>query len=300
MRKRILSFITLLLLVITTTVPTYANNQKNDSDIYYTTQHGVELTQTQYENLTKVYTPEELDCLPIPFIERNKNDDQLRLADSDEAYVVTQTLYDDNNQPVNTINKEVSETEAMMLANLPKTTLSNSWETSTKKITIKVVLGASISTKRITLINKWLSLPKVRSFDVLAIRPSAASISLLDSEFDAAQNYDNKSINYSFYGDNTKKLTGWTTGQGGIGTSMNIVDDVSTSLSNSMAITLLTGALPFTVYGTYQHATSDLTLSQSQNYTFSSSGLGGVLKFANSVSSKYDGMKGVSATCALP
>lgn len=81
---------------------------------------------------------------------------------------------------------------------------------------------------------------------------------------------------------------------------MNIVDDVSTSLSNSMAITLLTGALPFTVYGTYQHATSDLTLSQSQNYTFSSSGLGSVLKFANSVSSKYDGMKGVSATCALP
>lgn len=193
MRKRILSFITLLLLVITTTVPTYANNQKNGSDIYYTTQHGVELTQIQYENLTKVYTPEELDCLPIPFIERNKNDDQLRLADSDEAYVVTQTFYDDNNQPINTINKEVSETEAMMLANLPKT-----------------------------------------------------------------------------------------------------------SLSNSMAITLLVGALPFTVYGTYQHATSDLTLSQSQNYTFSSSGLGGVLKFANSVSSKYDGMKGVSATCALP
>lgn len=81
------------------------------------------------------------------------------------------------------------------------------------------------------------------------------------------------------------------------GISMNIVDTTSlTSLSCAMGRKLDSKARPFTMYGTYQHATSKVTLSQSQDYSFGSGGLGNILKFDSSVKSKYDGMQGVNAT----
>ena len=45
------------------------------------------------------------------------------------------------------------------------------------------------------------------------------------------------------------------------------------------------------VYGTYQHATTNVSLATSKSYTISSSGLGGVLN--HSYSSYYGGMQGV-------
>lgn len=49
-----------------------------------------------------------------------------------------------------------------------------------------------------------------------------------------------------------------------------------------------------TIYGTYQHAQKSLSLSDSMNYTISSSGLGSVLKFgSNNITKKFDAMKGV-------
>ena len=76
---------------------------------------------------------------------------------------------------------------------------------------------------------------------------------------------------------------------------MNIPDTTYKNLKNSMMVKFLSGASPFKVYGTYQHAKSSVSLSESQNYSFSSQGLGGVLKFnKDSIKNKYDGMNGVS------
>ena len=49
-----------------------------------------------------------------------------------------------------------------------------------------------------------------------------------------------------------------------------------------------------TVYGSYQHASSTTTLSESKDYTISHLGYGGVIKFSDSVKEKYDAMTGVS------
>ncbi len=49
-----------------------------------------------------------------------------------------------------------------------------------------------------------------------------------------------------------------------------------------------------TIYASYQHATSNVTLAQSKKYTLSAAGYGNVLLFNSSVASKYDGMGGVS------
>ena len=47
-------------------------------------------------------------------------------------------------------------------------------------------------------------------------------------------------------------------------------------------------------YGTYQHAVTDVSLDESQSYTISHNGFGGVLNFATGVQNKYDGMNGIS------
>lgn len=49
-----------------------------------------------------------------------------------------------------------------------------------------------------------------------------------------------------------------------------------------------------TVYASYQHAIKNISLSNSQNYTFSRSGYGGVFKFSGTALTTYDRMNGVS------
>mgnify|MGYP005764787037 CR=1 FL=1 len=48
------------------------------------------------------------------------------------------------------------------------------------------------------------------------------------------------------------------------------------------------------VYASYQHAMKNISLSNSQNYTFSRSGYGGVFKFSGTALTTYDKMNGVN------
>jgi hypothetical protein len=47
------------------------------------------------------------------------------------------------------------------------------------------------------------------------------------------------------------------------------------------------------VYGSYQHAITNVSLLQSQSYVISAAGLGYVFNFATSIEDYYDGMGGV-------
>ena len=49
-----------------------------------------------------------------------------------------------------------------------------------------------------------------------------------------------------------------------------------------------------TVYASYQHAIKNISLSNSQNYTFSRSGYGGVFNFSGTALTTYDRMNGVN------
>ena len=113
------------------------------------------------------------------------------------------------------------------------------------------------------------------------------------------QKYDGQLITYNRNSDNTKASSSFT-GNGGIGISMNIVDSVKSTLENSITVRFISKANPFKIHGTYQHAQSNVTLSESKKYTFSSTGLGGVLSFDSSVKSKYDGMRGVTLDYNYP
>ncbi|MBE6139272.1 MAG: hypothetical protein E7174_02030 [Firmicutes bacterium] len=265
---------------------------------YYTNLNGAELTEQQYNNLIKVFSEDTIATMTVEQINLVKDNENL-VKTEDTKYVRVDDIYDLRGNIVSRIEKEVTEEEAQNFLkekkNSPQTRASASYSTSMKRITLTVVPSGYVTHRVITLTNTWLSIPSVKSYDVLAVGAEATSyyVRMSGGTLSGYQKYDGAYHRYTQSSDNTKISTGWGAGGGGIGISMNIDDSVTSSLENSLTVTLITDAEPFVVHGTYQHATSNVSLSQSKNYTFSENGMGGVLNFASSVSSYYDGMRGV-------
>ena len=141
--------------------------------------------------------------------------------------------------------------------------------------TISIVKNGSY----ITLLAKWKSIPSVFSYDVIAVRLSGVT---LNGSFTFKQVYKSGGTYYTIYNGNNQTFSN------GFGSSALLHSGTDQQYSLTFKVTG-TG----TVYGSYQHATSTVTLNQSKNYTISSSGLGGVINFASSVIGYYDGTPGV-------
>lgn len=140
-----------------------------------------------------------------------------------------------------------------------------------------------------SLIATWIKLPKIRQFDVMAMR--------WDKSTD---------INYIFgaqYGDSNTKMSKYYDGSPnikktnyGAGISMNLHDSYKKECELFLEVGSETDFGSF-VYATYQHARNSNanTLAISQSYTFASNGLGGVLYYNNSkYRNYYDGMQGLT------
>lgn len=285
--KKLLMILLLGIILIPTT-----SHAKEDERIYYTNLNGVSITEEQYNNLSKVFDENTIATMERRQIDYYKNNKNLTKTES-VKYVRIDEYFDHENNLTNRIETEVTEKEAMNYVNSiekKSSAKSPSHQTTMKKITISLVMGYSVKT--ITINNTWLSIPSTKSYDVIAFR-NGTGTSVSINSVSGYQHYDNSTISYNTSSNNYKSTAG------GCGISMNIVDSVSSSLSNSMSVTIINNSTTYTAYGTYQHATSDVTLSQSKNYSISSSGLGGVLAFANSVIGYYDGMQGVDITGSL-
>lgn len=82
---------------------------------------------------------------------------------------------------------------------------------------------------------------------------------------------------------------------GGIGISMPLPSSTNVTFIQSQLFVEGNVGSNFTVNGSYQHATSNVTLSDSKNYTFAPLGLGNVFAFnTNTLWNTYDQMRGVS------
>lgn len=138
---------------------------------------------------------------------------------------------------------------------------------------------------------QWLVTPATKSFDVTAMRVEDATV--VEGTQDGVQTYwangDYDFINYSPNGTNIRKQSN------GFGISMNLVNDASYFETDISADIIATGE-DATVYGTYQHAVTNVTLEQSHSYNISHNGFGSVLNFATGVRGYYDGMQGVYVT----
>lgn len=135
---------------------------------------------------------------------------------------------------------------------------------------------------------QWLVTPATKSFDVTAMRFEDATI--VEGSQDGTQTYwangEYDFITYSPNGTNIRKQSN------GFGISMNLVNDASYFETDISADIRATGD-DATVYGTYQHAVTNVTLEQSHSYNISHNGFGSVLNFATGVRGYYDGMQGV-------
>ena len=293
MKRKIFIFIGLFAILLSAfSIP--VNAQSNTA--FYTNANGATLTEEQYNYLIDFFSETTLYTMTAEQLNFVKNETNLTKT-TETKYIKTDEFYDRTGNLIERVETELSEEEALNYEEEPTTYAWNVTHTTSMKRLYMQVVSSSASTKIVTLTNTWLSLPSVRSFDVIALRPETNSmtINVNSGLISGYQKWDGNVINYNSGSDNTKISSSFT-GKGGIGISMNIVDDVSSTLENSMTVYFLCGASTFKIAGTYQHATSTVTLAQSQNYSFSSSGLGEVLDFASSVESKYDNMRGVKLT----
>lgn len=274
--------------------------------IYFTNMNGVKLTEKQYNNLRKGFSHDTINTMSENMIDTLKDDENIRKITT-EKYVETSVRYV-NGVAASVEEKEISlsayknaPTEAVIVpSSTTRMAVSDYVETNYKKITLTVTYGASISAKYVTLTNVWKTIPKTKSFDVLAISPGVPSASYNFSSYRSGyQKWDGNTISYEAGNENWKLVNSNSIWKKALGLSQNLVDATASSLENSITVEFICNEYTFPVRASYQHATSNVTLAQSQSYTLGTTGMGELIIFESSIAKKYDNTPGLYAELTL-
>lgn len=241
------------------------------------------LTEEEYERLRYVFSDARISFMSDEDAARYLSYDLEHTNKVSKYYRVTETTN-------GTISTEVSKEEAISAAetenNISPTATYHT--TSYKNIEISTSQTGTNS-YLIYVTNNWLITPRVKSYDVIAMRVDDATIS--PGTQSGVQFYTTNgvtdAVNYSYQG------TNMVLSSNGFGISMNLVDAASGFTCEIEAIVTATTKWA-TVYGSYQHAMTAVTLAKSKSYTISHNGYGKVINFATAVQNDYDNMQGVS------
>lgn len=142
--------------------------------------------------------------------------------------------------------------------------------------TLKISKSCS-TTCFISVTNIWKNSPTVRSYDVIG--------AILENTI--LQNTPSTTVTFTGGTVNSKEIKYF---DNGFGVSIKLPTS-GNSLVVNQNFRVSSGA---TVYASYQHAKSEISLANSKNYTLSKAGYGGVFNFSGIASSTYDRMNGVS------
>lgn len=151
----------------------------------------------------------------------------------------------------------------------------SSYSTNSKKLTI-VKSCSSICTIITNL--TWLVNPNIRSYDVIGAR--FFNTSLADNTIITRLT----SSNGTEYSSNNKVLSN------GLGTSVKLPSGATNISVQQKFFTKLGG----TIYASYQHSTSNITLQTSLSYSIGIGGYGNVFLFYSGAVGKFDQMNGVN------
>jgi hypothetical protein len=250
---------------------------------------GVEMTLEQYNNLKKLFSDMYIDTMTQDdFDEKMSMGIDFDNVQSIKKYIKTEY----NHLTGEKTSTEISALEYMMAGtnpnmNNPQATLV---ETAYKWVLLAVSRFSNTNYGYLSVTGHWKIMPSTRSFDVNAVRFVNASV--INGTQSGKQFYtlngNNYVINYSYNGTNMNDLSN------GFGISMNLVNDSITGLESEISASISFDNYPAGFFGSYQHAVSTTTLSESKNYTLSSIGLGNVIHFLDTDTiAKYDGMEGV-------
>lgn len=224
------------------------------SEIYYTTESGINLTEEEYNYILEIYSPHQLEIL------------------TENMYNIIHALDFENNE-VRTETYEEPYTSRLGVNLLA----DDYYETNGKKIGLTTSCFSSYCL--IIASGYWKKSPNVRSWDVMGSR-------LKNTYFTSNVTYYT-SINSSA-GEQT--CTEYKYFTNGVGCSMKL----PTTASDIAYIQSFTIEPYGMVYSTYQHAINSVSLATSKRYSMSISGYGNVLLFDSAIRSNYDAMGGVS------
>lgn len=265
LRKSVAAFALMLLLFVTTSAK------------------AATLTNEEYSRLKIIFSDARIATMSNEDAQRYLSYDLENSNIVSKYYRVTETAN-------GTVSAEVTKTEAEEASQATNNNLTRgaSYRTTYKNIQIS---STKISTNNyyINFYTNWLLTPKVKSYDVNAMRVDDATI--VAGTQKGTQNYringNYAEISYSYNGTNMVNQSN------GFGISMNLVDAATGFQLEIEAIVTSTSKWA-TVYASYQHAASNVTLAQSKSYNISHNGYGEVINFATAVENYYDGMQGVS------
>lgn len=284
------------LLMIMITILPYAVSAKTNQ--YYVNSDGGTLTKDEYEYMLKHFSERTISSMTKEMIDLLKGNDMTTTVE--ETYVKTSYITDASGNIISTEDKEYTEEQyqeymeekSNQITPYASDYIQDSW----RRLTVSVTMSGA-SSKTVTVTNRWLTLPKVRSYDVIAIRPETRSATINNNSLISGyQAEDGNMHNYYRDGANTKiDTSGLGTSEGGVGISMNLVNGSTQYIECSITVVFLSGSSVFKARGAYQHANVDVTQAESKKYSIRSNGNGGVIKFDSSVSSKYTNWAGVSA-----
>lgn len=143
--------------------------------------------------------------------------------------------------------------------------------------TTKIVKSCNSTECLVTLTATWNLIPTINSYDVIGFRPTSASITTIGTAKVTGNGY---SVSYPA---SSAQQSGT-----GFGHSVKLG-----GVSNMKASTYMYCTPSGTVYGSYQHAMSNISLANSKLYTISAGGYGYVFHFYGAASGIYDNATGV-------
>ena len=155
---------------------------------------------------------------------------------------------------------------------LPRSTVVTSNE---KRVAISKACSSNYCA--ITLLTTWLAQPSIKSYDVVGARLYNTTL------------YNSTITTYVRSSSGTTIQSNYMNYYNGFGNSVQLpTSDTINNIEQRFKVNK-TG----TVYGSYQHATSNVSLATSKLYNISSSGYGSVFSFYGNASGKYDNTVGV-------
>lgn len=282
--------------------------KEQDGNIYLRNAGGAGITREEYNKLRANYSEKEIARMDYAEL-KNLQDGDMKLIDEQTLYVKTdyyksvtgeirtkETIIspDKVEQEVAKINNRLfADNRTMSLQAAGDNFHEDFRETAMKKMTMKTFKNITGNGYTVTLENTWLSMPVVRSLDVMAIRFGAVSeLKVFKAEETYAhQIWNGNVIKYSSTSDKfCYKTTGSADGKSGVGVTMNLKDDAS-SLTCFLQVRYSASAkYAYSIYGAYEHATSAVS---DTSYTFSPTGMGGVIEFKKNAV-VYDNTTGLS------
>lgn len=248
--------------------------------------NGIVISEEEYNNFIKIHTHEYIMTMNEEKYEKLKGLDYSNIEKSTKYIATTY------NPSLNlTTERELTKEEYESFSNEGVTPRLNDggayYETTAKELVMALIGGTTWN--YVTLSATWKYIPTTRSFDVIGFRgygfefrdgsQIGDQIYVLDGNYTV--------IDYAWNGTNIKRA------DNGFGISMNIVNSDIQALQLIIECDISPTENYPAIYGSYQHAVSNVSLADSQNYTIGGGGLGSVFIYPYSIVEKYDGMSGV-------